>query len=252
MATAEDFDRAFAAAPTTRRHSVFAQALGLPPEVEPNSFVTPPLLARLARELGVGPGSVLVDLACGRGGPGLVLARDTGASLIGVDFSAVGVAQAGERSGIFVPPGRARFVVGDLAATGLPSSDADAVLCVDAVQFADDKAAAVAEAYRLLRPGGRYVQTNWQATDPAADDVPRGFRGLHFPSLLAGAGFVDVVVDDDPALAAPVTAVFEAALALPPAGPDDEPLRRLQDEARVVLAWPATVRRVVVTATRPG
>ena len=36
--------------------------------------------------LDMSPGSLLVDLACGRGGPGLWLARQIGAALVGVEL----------------------------------------------------------------------------------------------------------------------------------------------------------------------
>jgi hypothetical protein len=57
----------------------------------------------------------LVDLACGRGGPGLWLARAAGAALTGVDFSAVAVAQAAGRAALFGMAANTEFVVGDPA-----------------------------------------------------------------------------------------------------------------------------------------
>jgi tRNA/tmRNA/rRNA uracil-C5-methylase (TrmA/RlmC/RlmD family) len=63
------------------------------------------------------PGGTLVDLACGRGGYGLEIAARTRARLVGVDFSAEAVRQAGEQASRL---GReAEFRVGDLAAAGL-------------------------------------------------------------------------------------------------------------------------------------
>ena len=50
-------------------------------------------------------------------------------------------------------------MVGDLMASGLPDACADAVVCLDAVFFAPDIVAAMAEACRLLRPGAHYVFT---------------------------------------------------------------------------------------------
>src|SRR5215472_835324 len=48
----------------------------------------------------------------------------------------------------------AEYLVGDLAATGLRAGSADAVLCVDAIQFAAQPAAAYRELARILAPGG--------------------------------------------------------------------------------------------------
>lgn len=250
MPLVDDFDEGYAASVRTRKHRLFTDILGLPPEVEPNSFLTMAVFARVAHELRVGPGDRLVDLACGRGGPGLLLARMTGADLVGVDFSRVAVSHAAGRASLFVPQGRATHRVGDLAATGLDDQHADAVVCLDSVQFAPDRDAAAREAYRILRPGGRYVQTNWQASDPRDPALPRGLRGLDFAGILRRAGFTGIVVEDRPDLARVVTEVFSTALDLD-AEDDDTVLRRLQDEARVVLAWPDSIRRVLVIAERP-
>ncbi len=94
--TATDFDQAFSAAtasPGLRRVWEVA-APDLPPEVEPFSFVSASLLRHVAQALGLSPGQTLVDLGCGRGGPGLWLAREADVSLVGVDFSSVAIDQA--------------------------------------------------------------------------------------------------------------------------------------------------------------
>jgi ubiquinone/menaquinone biosynthesis C-methylase UbiE len=139
-----------------------AEAYGeeYPSDVQPYGMTTKWVLGRLVSETLLGPDDNLVDLACGRGGPGLWLARATGARLVGVDWSASAVRLAQARIEEFLPAGRARFTVGDLMASGLPDMCADAVVCLDAVFFAPDVVAAMAEARRLLRPGGRYVFTN--------------------------------------------------------------------------------------------
>jgi ubiquinone/menaquinone biosynthesis C-methylase UbiE len=79
-----------------------------------------------------------------------------GASLIGVDFSAVAVEQATAPADLFGLADRARFVVGDLTATGLPDATADAAVCVDAMHFPAEPCAAAAEAARILRRGVRW------------------------------------------------------------------------------------------------
>lgn len=145
-----------------------AEAFGedYPAEVQAWGSTTWWVLGRCVSALRVGPGQLLVDLACGRGGPGLWLARATGAELVGVDWSPVAVEAAATRALEFVPDGRARFVVGDLAASGLPDGCADAVVCLDAVFFAEDRVAALREVKRLLRRGGRYAYTAAETDTP--------------------------------------------------------------------------------------
>jgi SAM-dependent methyltransferase len=223
----------------------------LPAEVEPFSFVLLEALRELAAALAVGPGDALVDLACGRAGPGMWLARETGATLTGVDGSPVAVAQAGARSGRFGLEGRARFVVGDLAGTGLADAGADGVVCVDAFQFAPDPVAAAVEVLRILRPGGRFALTNWEPLRPDDPDVPERLRHADFAKTLAAAGFVGTSVRVRPAWEEHRRRVYEAALA---AGDpvEDSGLALIQQEARVALPEMHRVRRVLVVARRPG
>ncbi len=51
-----------------------------PEEANHDSFVTTTTLQNFVRYLNVGPGLTFVDLGCGRGGPGMWIARETGAN----------------------------------------------------------------------------------------------------------------------------------------------------------------------------
>ena len=192
---------------------------------------------------------MLVDLGCGRGGPGLWLASQAGVSLVGVDFSPIAVVQATRRAASFRLDGRARFVVGDLTHTGLPTASADAAVCVDAFHFAADPAAAAAEAHRILRPGRRLVLTSWQPKAPDDTRLP-GRARIHWRQLLRGAGFTDITIQARPDWHDLWTRVYRVALDLGDPG-GDVLLADLQDEARHRLPVANLVHRVVVTATAP-
>jgi hypothetical protein len=132
------FDRWYAdmtASPA--RDAIWARALGLPAELRSTSLLPWAGIAEVADALRLPPGGRLVDLACGRGGYGIEVARRAGARLIGVDFSEVALAQARLSSARMLPEGRAEFRAGTLDATGLPDGAADGLMCVDAVQFSD-------------------------------------------------------------------------------------------------------------------
>src|SRR5436190_3276667 len=126
------------------------------------SFITLPDLRHLARALNLSPGARFSDVACGMGGPALWIARETGARLYGVDLSPVAVAQAQKRAqdlglaGTGQTPARlgATFSAGSFAETGLETAPMDAAMTVDALQYAPDKAAALREFARIIRPGG--------------------------------------------------------------------------------------------------
>lgn len=101
--------------------------------------------------------SRVVDLGSGLGGPARTLAEVVGCSVTGVDLTAefCDVATAlSEWTGL---DGRTAFQVGDATATGLPAAAFDAAMTVHVAMNIPDKPALYAEAFRLLRPGGRFV-----------------------------------------------------------------------------------------------
>jgi hypothetical protein len=72
----------FAQSPTLRRIWATAYREDYPAEAEPHGFVTLTDLRRMAEALALGPHDTFADVGCGRGGPGLWIARQTGASFI--------------------------------------------------------------------------------------------------------------------------------------------------------------------------
>jgi ubiquinone/menaquinone biosynthesis C-methylase UbiE len=152
-----------------------------PEEADPYSFVTMTDLRRLVALLELQFGDTLVDLGCGRGGPGMWVARETGADLIGVDLSEVAIAQARERVVDFGLEGRARFEVADLRHTGLPDGSCQGAMSIDLLGLVGTRDEAIAEVARILCPGGRYAFTAWESR--AAD-------GLHYDGLLRQHGLL--------------------------------------------------------------
>jgi SAM-dependent methyltransferase len=157
-----------------------------PVEADPRSFVTLTELRAIARDLGVGAVQTIVDLGCGQGGPSCWVARETGAALVGIDLSTVGVARASERAQNLGLADRTRFQVGDITSTGLPEASFDAAMSIDVIWSVPDKLGVLREAARILRPGARFVFTNWDR-----DRTPPGYLpplADHRP-LLERAGF---------------------------------------------------------------
>jgi SAM-dependent methyltransferase len=79
---------------SARRDQIARRALGLPSDMDASGVLPWAALAEIAAALNLAPGQLLVDLGCGRGGYGLEIARQTGARLLGLDFSPVAVAAA--------------------------------------------------------------------------------------------------------------------------------------------------------------
>jgi SAM-dependent methyltransferase len=220
------------------------QALGLPPELESTSLLAWDGIADLVDAVGVGRGDVLVDLACGRGGYGLEIAHRTGASLIGVDFSAVAIERARQKAAE-----QAEFRVGDLSATGLPDAGATAVVCIDAMQFADPYADGLAECLRILAPGGRLALTGWEPAEPGDEQVPARLR-RDIGAELVAAGFDDVVVRHMPEWRNAERRHWELAVQVQPAG--DPALESLHAEGTRALGWLERSRRVLATGVAPA
>lgn len=218
---------------------------GLPAAVEPFSFVPLDGLRTVADLLHVQPGQTLVDLGCGRGGPGLWLADRTGAHLIGIEGSAVAVADAQVRSSLFPNVVQPQFQVSDVVNTGLPTGCADAVVAVDVVQLVGNPAQMITEVARLLRVGGHLVLTTWEGQNSAPERFPRDLRGL-----LEGAGLrVSGFLDRQEWLKRQLS-IYRRAAELTAGSPADPALIDLANEGRSFDAYQHDLRRVVVAAHR--
>jgi len=213
----------------------------LPAEADPFSFITRDGLDDIATALAACRGETIVDLACGRGGPGLWIARQIGAALIGIDFSPVGIDHARARAAQLAPTLDVSYLVGDAAATGLPDGVAAGLFCIDAIQLMPNKEAVMAEAGRLLRPGARAVFTTWEDPD-YLDDLA---------ALFATAGLATVSVESRPEWLVRERAIFEQALADAPTLPEDKALQGWADEAKVVLPLIDDSTRVLGVAEKP-
>jgi SAM-dependent methyltransferase len=108
------------------------------------------------------PGERVLDACCGTGASALPAARAVapGGHVLGVDLAEPALALARRKArdhGL----DNVEFRLGDVTATGLEDGSFDAVICVFGIFFVDDMEAAVAELWRLLRPGGRLAVTVW-------------------------------------------------------------------------------------------
>jgi SAM-dependent methyltransferase len=103
----------------------------------------------------VGPGDRLLDVASGTGTSALLAAREFGCSAVGLEYgeSAVDAACAAARAlGLDRTVG---FRRGDAEALPFSDGEFDAVLCECSLCLFPDKARALAEIRRVLRPSGR-------------------------------------------------------------------------------------------------
>ena len=113
-----------------------------------------PFYDRVHERLGIGNGTRLLDVGCGTGGAAL-LAAERGAQVAGLDAAPDSVEVARER----VPGGD--FRVGDMEHLPWPNHAFDAVTSFNAFQFARNPTATLAEAARVLAPGGKVGMVIW-------------------------------------------------------------------------------------------
>ncbi len=183
--------------PTLRRVFETAYGVDYASDAEPFGYVTAGELRRVRDAIGVGAGDSVVDLGCGRGGPGLAVVAPTGASLVGVDLSSVAIGEARRRAEALGVSERVRYVVADLRDTGLPAGAYAAVLSFDAFQIVPEPRRTLAEVSRLLVPGGWLAFTTWEANPQVP--VPEAIEARivrDYRPLLESAGFVVELIEE--------------------------------------------------------
>jgi ubiquinone/menaquinone biosynthesis C-methylase UbiE len=188
MSAAQRFEQTFTGPASAVRARIWQHVYGpeYPSWADPFSYVSVTELRRFAQELLPARGQFLVDIGCGRGGPGLWVAAMTGARLVGIDVDESALAAARHRAAQARMTNRASFRNGSFTDTGLPDAAAQAVMSIDALLFAPSKSEAAAELARILVPGGRLVLTSW---DYHSQPAGRPAQVADHRPLLDQAGF---------------------------------------------------------------
>jgi len=112
-----------------------------------------------------GSGVRLLDVACGPGYVAVAAAR-LGCSVVGIDFSSEMITLAKEMTPRATPG--PEFREGDAENLELPDGSFDAVVMNYGMLHLALPDKAIAEAFRVLRPGGRYAFTVWDAPPKTA------------------------------------------------------------------------------------
>jgi ubiquinone/menaquinone biosynthesis C-methylase UbiE len=144
----------------------------------------------LAEMAGISAGQRLLDAGCGIGGSAFWLAKNLGVKVVGININSRQIAQARRLAERRHLQNHVRFHIADFSATGLSPESFDVVWALESLCYAVDKPAVLAEAHRLLKPGGRLIVADgFLSRDALTPDerrlVQRWRRGWAIPGVVS-------------------------------------------------------------------
>jgi demethylmenaquinone methyltransferase/2-methoxy-6-polyprenyl-1,4-benzoquinol methylase len=143
--------------------------------------------ARLIDRAGARPDLRVLDLACGTGDLALRAAA-RGASAVGLDFTARMI----QLTTLKPEAHRVRWIVGDMGKLPLSSGTFDVVTIGYGLRNVPDLAVALAEAFRVLTPGGRLCSLDFNRPESGV------VRGIYLTYLTIVGSLLGLVLHGDP------------------------------------------------------
>ena len=129
---------------------------------------------RISDTLGLRPGTMALDVGCGIGGPLITIASHSGAKIVGLTINKYQVERckaraikAGLRYGEDFDVLQGNFL--DLQ---FPENSIDNAYAIEATCHSPDLAKAYSEIYRVLKPGGKFVNYEWVSTATHDENNP--------------------------------------------------------------------------------
>lgn len=159
---------------------------GLPRQA-PGSADTTRLLLRLAGPLP--PRPRIVDIGCGTGTAGLLLAAETGGELVAVDTHRPFLDRVDADAGAAGLGDRVRTLNASMVDLPLPAGGAD-LIWAEGSAYVMGVDAALATWQSLLAPGGTVVLTEAEWTTPTPSAAAREFWDAGYPAMRDTAGNV--------------------------------------------------------------
>lgn len=150
----------------------------------------------LAQAASIGPGTRVADFCAGLGGTVRYLAHRYGADVTGIELTASRVAAAQELIALLGLQQSARVRQGNVMEAPLADHSVDVVVSQEALCHVPDRRRALAEALRVLRPGGRLAMTDWIANTPlSSTDAKLMWDGMAIQPLETLSSYRDIARD---------------------------------------------------------
>ena len=154
----------------------------------------------LVEKAAIEPGTRGVDFCCCNGaGMRFLLRFREVAYMTGVDATETVIERGRQRCAEEGLSNRVEFVNADVCDSGLPDDSADFVWGEDAWCYVVDKPKLIAEANRIVRPGGVVAFTDWitGSTRMQEDEGKRFGTFMKFPNIQGLEGYCDLLEQND-------------------------------------------------------
>jgi O-methyltransferase StaMB len=154
----------------------------------------------MIEKLKIGAGSQVLDVGCGVGGPGVRIARLTGARVTGISVSQEQITRANALAKSVELTKRVVFQQANAIEIPFPAQSFDAAIALESIIHMPDRGQVFTQICRTLRPGGRLVLTDFferapipAVKRPAVDRFLNDFMSTmvqaeDYPPLLRQAG----------------------------------------------------------------
>ncbi len=135
-------------------------------------------------------GDVVLDLGSGAGMDAFLAAREVGPAgrVIGVDMTPEMV-ERGRENARRVGAANVEFRLGEIERLPVADASVDVIISNCVINLSPDKPAVFAEAFRVLKPGGRMVVSDLVLVRPLPDDVRHSVEA--YVGCVAGASLKD-------------------------------------------------------------
>jgi len=169
----------------------------------------------IAKAVGLGPGSKAIDLGCGVGGPMRTIAKATGCHVTGITINEYQVKRAREHNKRAGLEPQCSVVQGNFLELPFPEGTFDGAYCIEAACHAPKLVELYAQAYKVLKPGGKFASYEWIKTpvyDKSNPDHVRVVDGVAIGNALPDVRDLNECVEAAKAVGFSVVSCTDVAL----------------------------------------